>query len=387
MTPTDADAAPGTDAADAADAAAPPGPADDARPSPLKPRLIDAKAELGTLSPFDADGAEVALSFSGVQAEHRAVRQRCGLIDLHPLGVARFVGDDRMDFLHNMLPADVRGRGGEVLDANFLDAHGKVQAAFRLAMLDDSSLALLEGPVEPLRDALSKYLLISGTTLDAEDRAGLAVQGPDAADILEAAGLAVPDPGRAVEEGDDAGGPDATTVLGVDVTGSGGWWVVAPPDRLAELWTALRDAGATPVGRRAAEALRIEAAVPRWRTEITDEVLPLEIGLRHTVDFEKGCYLGQEAVAKMENLGRPRYHLETLLLEGPVPGRGAAVTTVDEDALVGEVTSAADSPGAGGVVALARMKRDKGTPGTAVRAGKAEGEVVDSPLFDADATS
>lgn len=365
--------------------------------SPLAPLLSDAKAELGTLAPFDDDGAEVALSFDGVEAEHRAVREACGILDLHPLGVGRFVGEDRLDFLHNMLPAEVRNREGRVLDANFLDGHGKVQVAFRLAMLEGSSPVLVEGPLAPLEEVLSKYLLISKTELVGEDRAGLAVQGPDAADVLEAVGLPVPDPGWVVEEagaesGEGAEGTDAsgdgaasTTVLGVDSTGSGGAWVVAPPDRLRALWADLRDAGATPVGRLAAEALRIEAGIPRWRTEITGEVLPQEAGLSHTVNFEKGCYLGQEAVAKMENLGQPRHHVETLVLDGPVPARGTAVTAAGDDALIGEVTSAAESPGSGGVVALARLKRGKGTPGTEVLVGEAEGEVADGPVYDAGA--
>lgn len=339
-------------------------------PSPLSDALEDAGATFGPFEPLD--GAEVALDFGDVEAEHRAVREAAGVLDLHPLAVGRFVGPQRMEFLHDMLPSPVRDRQGDVLTSEFLTGEGKIQAAFRLAVRPDDALVVLEGPLSPLQDALQMYLQISDVDLEAADLAGLAVQGPDAADVAKAADLPVPAPGRIAEA-------DGVVGLGIDHTGSGGAWYLAAPERLEEAWRGLVDAGASPVGRRAAEALRIEAKVPRWRAELTDEHLPQEVGLKSTLDFEKGCYLGQEAVAKMENLGQPRYHLEVLALDGPVPERGAPVTV--DGALAGEVTSAADSPGLGGVVALAVLKRGQAEPGTDVEVGEAEGRVVDGPAY------
>lgn len=336
--------------------------------SPLQDRLTRADAEL-----VEVDGAEVAASFGDPEAEHRAVREACGVVDLHPVGVGVFSGPDRQDFLHDVMTSATRDRIGEVFETAYMTAEGQIVGYFELAMLDGESLAVMRGGIDDLADEMEMYLMITDVDLDVTDRSAIAVQGPDAGDVLADLGLELPEEGW-VETADDA------IVLGIDSTASGGAWIVAETDRLGELWDEAVQAGATPVGRRIAEALRIEAGRPAWGREVTGDDLPQECGIRHAVDFEKGCYPGQEAVAKLENLGQPRKHLEGLVLEGPVPSRGAPVTA--DEQLIGEVTSAAASPGVGGVVALALLKRGEGEVGTEVEAGEATGEVAELPIYD-----
>lgn len=336
--------------------------------SPIRDELKAAGADL-----VETDGVEAALSFEGVEVEHRAVRESAGVVDCHPLGVGVVSGPDRRSFLHDVMTNATEGLDDQVLETAYMTAEGEIVGYFHLAMLADESLVLHRGGLDRLVDEMQMMLMISDVDLEPVDRGAIAVQGPDAGDVLDALDLPSPRQGWVETTGE-------TTVLGIDSTGSGGAWIVADPETLASLWEAATDAGATPVGQAAAEAIRIEAKIPAWGREVTGDDLPQECGIEHAVDFEKGCYPGQEAVAKLENLGTPRKHLESLVLSGPVPPHGAPVTS--DGQLIGEISSAATSPGVGGVVALALLKRGEGEPGTPVEAGDAEGEVVASPIWD-----
>ncbi|ELY80167.1 folate-binding protein YgfZ [Natrinema gari JCM 14663] len=113
---------------------------------------------------------------------------------------------------------------------------------------------------------------------------------------------------------------------------------------------------AAPFGYRTVDSLALEAGSPLFHTEL-EGTLPNVLGLRNTLDFEKGCYVGQEVVSRVENRGQPSRRLVGLTLDGEaVPESGAAV--FDGDALVGTVTRAGESPLLGDVIALAIVDYD-----------------------------
>ena len=89
-----------------------------------------------------------------------------------------------------------------------------------------------------------------------------------------------------------------------------GWTLYTAAEELVLLWETLMTEGARfdaqPIGWNALESLRIEAGVPRYGAELTDSVIPLEAELEHAIDFEKGCYIGQEIVARMKYRGSPK---------------------------------------------------------------------------------
>jgi len=128
---------------------------------------------------------------------------------------------------------------------------------------------------------------------------------------------------------------------------------------------ALTEAGATPAGWAALDAVRIETGIPAYGADVDERVMPLECGLADTVDFDKGCFIGQEALAKMHNRGQPRRHLVGLLVDSaePLPA-GAAVLADDKD--IGWVTSSILSPGLERVIALASVRRGFESPGMAL---------------------
>ena len=141
--------------------------------------------------------------------------------------------------------------------------------------------------------------------------------------------------------------------------------VTARPERALELLAAARDGGAVVAGAAIAETRRIEAGRPRFGVDIDESHMPLEAGLDDAIDFDKGCYIGQEYVVRLAHRGHLNRKLVGIRIETRVPpAPGAAITIGDTDA--GAITSAADSPTLGAVVALGFVRREYFAPGTEV---------------------
>jgi folate-binding protein YgfZ len=220
------------------------------------------------------------------------------------------------------------------------------------------------------------------------------MHGPRALEVLGvAAGRA---DGLALEPGHAAAAPVAGYEIDVarsDTTGEIGLVLFVPRDGLTDVWDALLGAGepegeakaaprfVRPVGWFAYNIARIEAGTPLFHVDFGPENLPHETGvLRERVCFTKGCYLGQEVVARMESLGRPKQQLVGLKVEGVrLPMAEAQVFAGDDEGLgtpIGVVTSSTPSPMLGAKpIAFAMVKSAHADPGTSVRV-MAEGEAA-----------
>jgi folate-binding protein YgfZ len=205
--------------------------------------------------------------------------------------------------------------------------------------------------------------------------------GPNALTLGERlAGTRPAEPAWSHAAGDVDGTP-VRVVRGAGETGEPEVWLVAAAGAAAALWSAIRDAGARPVGRRAFEPLRIEAGTPRFGADVGPSVLLPEIPSGPLVSYSKGCYPGQEVVVRIRDRGHVNRRLRGLVLDGAtVPAPGSEV--VAGGAVVGVVTSAALSPGLERPVALAFVRREHAAAGTAVavRAGEAAVPAVVSDL-------
>ena len=142
--------------------------------------------------------------------------------------------------------------------------------------------------------------------------------------------------------------------------------LLATADALAT-WEHLEQAGGRPVGAQALDILRVEAGVPRWGAELDEKVIPLEAGLDHAISFNKGCYVGQEIIARLDTLGRPAKLLRALRLEAPA---SAGETVFDADKNIGTLRTVVDSPQLGTALALAYLKRDHNDIGRELRVGE-----------------
>ena len=312
--------------------------------------------------------------------QHRAVREGAGLRDRSDLGKAEVEGRDRASFLQGMLSNDVKALApGQGCAAAFLDAHGKVMALLRVYALADR--LLLELPprlTEKTLQLLDKYLIsekVSFAPMD-EAYAVLSLQGPRAPALLE--GLA----GGPIDAAPHAhaevtlGGIRARVIQRSEFGPLPGYFLWMAPDESPALARALLEAGAVSVNDEAAEVLRVEGGEPVFGIDVDETVLLPELRREDLISYTKGCYIGQELVARVKYRGHVNRALAGLRLEGEmVPRPGAPV--VAEGKEIGRLTSSVRSLALGLPIALGYLRREYLEPGTPVAVG------ADDPLIPA----
>lgn len=179
---------------------------------------------------------------------------------------------------------------------------------------------------------------------------------------------------------DDLGsGDSASEEPGRPGPGSPGVFdVLAGRESLVSLWALLREQRCAPMGQAAWEILRIEGGRPVFGADMDDDTIPVEAGVHdRAIDYEKGCYTGQEVIVRIRDRGRVNRHLRRFLLgERPTPTPGTEIFREDGGRPVGWITSAVDSPRFGQVVALGYARREVEPPAR-VRLGSAEGPLID----------
>jgi len=316
----------------------------------------------------EIDGFLLPARYGDLTAEHSAVRKAAGVIDRSFVGKATVTGRDRQAFLQGMLTNDVKallpGRG---IGAAFLDAHGKVMALLRVYALEDRLLLELPPALTGhTLGLLDKFLISEKAYFEAADESFsvLGVEGPHAQAIVSSLS------GRTLELEDDqhvevsmAGA--SVRVVGRSETGGPGFQCWTMAFHGAALWRALIEAGARPVGARALDVLRIEAGIAWYGRDVDETVILPETRLEQLVSYNKGCYIGQEVVARVKYRGHVNRALSGLVLDGDhVPSSGAKVLAEDKE--VGRVTSAVRSIALGRPIALGYVRREHLAPGSAV---------------------
>lgn len=307
---------------------------------------------------------------------------RCDLTPLPWLGVLAVSGSERAEWLHAMITQDVLTMSPlEVRYACAVNLKGKVLADFQLA--NDSDRLLLEMDREriaPLIAHLDARIITEDVELSdlSEDLHVLTVQGPDAARLLD-----LKEPGSLAQV--TLGGRPAL-VVPRSHTGAPGFDLLVAPTDAAIISAALHDAGAVAMAAQDLDAARIRAAIPRYGLDMDDTVFPLEAGLTDAIHWSKGCYLGQEVIARMAHRGHTNKELRLLRVDGPPPAPGSLLWPGDPEATksVGRITSAAASEG--GSLALGYVRRKHFAPGTRLlvqsktgdAAGRSPAEVMDT---------
>jgi folate-binding protein YgfZ len=308
-----------------------------------------------------------------LDAQYRQLREECGLLDRSERGKLLVTGPDAVEYLQGQLTSDVEALapgGGQY--AALLDRKGHMQADMRVLRPAAEELWLDTEP-EALTAALRHLTMYSiGREVEIADvgdeRAILSLIGPRAAEIAGLASL----PEDACEE---------TALAGVECLSAGtreGIDLIVPIAEAGRLRDALLAAGAVEVSPEAAEILRIEAGVPRFGAEMGAETMPAEAGIvERAVSFTKGCYIGQETVARLHYKGRPNRNLRGLRLSAPAE-TGASLRLGEKE--VGQIGSACVSP-ALGPIALAILRREV-EPGDELAVGEDDvtALVVDLPF-------
>lgn len=278
------------------------------------------------------------------------------ILDRSPRSLLVLGGDDRESFLQGMVSNDVINiPEGESRHAALLDSTGHILADLHVWTWPDA-LAVETDPacLDVLLTTLNKFLIMEDVQIAdwSVQYAVFSVYGEGAGQI-----------NLPIYTGEVI--PTSLPIIpGVDI------WL---PDGKDDAWSALLALGAVPFSAEDAEALRIEAGIPKWGAELSPAVLLPEAEMMDAVSYTKGCYVGQEIVARLQARGHTNKALRQILLaeDAPVPPVGATLH-VPEDGPepgreIGTVTSAAASPSRGGqALALGYVRKEYFAPGTAV---------------------
>lgn len=290
----------------------------------------------------------------------------CGLLPRREDGKLLVSGPDAAGLLDGQLSNDIGGLAvGQGCRAALLTGKGRMLADVRVARRDDGYLVLTErATLQVLYDRLRAGALgwqaeIGKRTLEL---ARVELVGPGADAVAAAAGYAVPGPDVHACSSDAVRTPDGLEL-----------YVAADDEDQARSRVIAH--GAAEADEEVAEILRVEAGRPRWGHELDEQTMPEETGkVDEVVSFTKGCYVGQETVARLHWKGKPNRHLRVLKLNRPAR-QGATVTAADDAArTLGTVGTAVLSPSQG-PLALAMLRREA-APGDVVRVDDSLATVV-----------
>jgi tRNA-modifying protein YgfZ len=314
-------------------------------------------------------------SLDTLAAEYRTITESCGLLDRSERGKLALTGADAASFLQGQVSNDVeRLTPGTGCYAAFLTPKGKMLGDVRILQTGDELLLDTErSSLQALFNMIRRFSLGYQVELHKRtlERGLLSLIGPAADEVTG-------DPGVPAEE--HAHIPITLTEIPVlAIRTDVGVDLLCDAGHTEALRAALEDAGAIAVSEPAVECLRVERGRPRYGVDLDDTVIPQEAGLNdRAVSFTKGCYVGQETVARLYYRGKPNRQLRGLRLSGAAE---AGDELEFEGRTVGRITTVAQSPSFG-PIALAIVRREA-QPGASVSVGtggEVTGEVTELPF-------
>ncbi len=301
----------------------------------------------------DDRGVVLPRHFGDPAAEYAALREGAAVLDLGFRALVRAIGGDRGAFLQGMLTNEVASLGpGAGCAALLLTIQGRVTADVRVAACTDELLLDVDVRARAgLLEALQALIIADDVELvDADDVALIGVEGPQVASLS----LGAPAVGFAHAEV-VLGNVPVRVQRASEVRGSG-CVLHVPALRAPVVWDALVARGARPCGMEALEGRRVEVGVPRIGLDMDGTTLALEVPVEEAMSSTKGCYLGQEVVARGTARGHVNRRLVGLVLEGPAPPAGAVLVRDGKEC--GRLTTVARTFGRPGMAALGFVRRE-----------------------------
>lgn len=290
-------------------------------------------------------GVCVAAHYGKPERTHRAVRNVVGVTEMG-YGILTVTGEDTVEFVDNAVSNRVPATDGAGCYALLLGPQGRIET--ELYIYNATERLLIFTPpdrAEAVAADWEEKTFIQDVDIEVSttDFGVFGVHGQKATEKIASVlnGASAPEEKLQFVRG-SMGDEGVTVIRGDGLTGEEGYEVVCAASEAESVFDTLINNGlnAAPFGYRTWETLTLEAGTPLFESEL-DGRIPNSLGLRNALDFEKGCYVGQEIVSRIENRGQPSQRLVGLSPES-VPEPGAAV--VSDDSTVGEVTRAAESP-------------------------------------------
>jgi len=350
------------------------------------------------------NGAEAVADYGDALAEHAALRETAGVLDLSFRSRLCLTGADRVRFLHGQVTNDVKKlRVGEGCYAALVSAKGKMESDLNIYVLPEELLLDFEpGLTQAVSQRLEKYIVADDVqVMDVAPHYGLLnVQGPKAEEVVRRLGLMVGIPTRpftstnatdstlgeiylmnrpcftgsaGILPASSANQRDETRRQDAGAPSVDGFDLFVPVNSLAAVADKLM-AGAKSVGGRACgwtalETARIESGIPRFGADMDGTNIPLECGIEdRAVSYSKGCYIGQEVINRIHSIGHVNRELRGLRLADDLKSLPAQGDKLFKDGKeVGYITSAITSPTFKANIALGYVRREANAVGTELR--------------------
>ena len=315
-------------------------------------------------------GWHLPSAYSSLEEEYHALTRAVGLLDRSHIGRLKLSGDDAIDLLDRLSTNKLDGLNpGHGMGTVLTNAKGRIVDLLFVLQSDDHLLALTSPQNrQKVAEWIDFYTFVEDVSVQdvTEDTAMLALAGPNAAKMLEdvfsieASALSLYD--HLTTALNDV----RVLVVRTDFAGQPGYDLIVDASEASSLWQLLLERGTQhdikPVGTDALETLRIERGVPVYGKELSEDVNPLEANLIHFVSFNKGCYIGQEVVARLDTYDKVQRHLVGLSWDAATVDANAAIQKDGKS--VGRVTSSVKSPGVDNTIALGYVRKAQAAQGT-----------------------
>jgi len=318
--------------------------------------LQESSLQTGATVFVQRHGYQLPAVYSDFASEYTAATTSVGIHDASYMGRLKAIGEDGLDLLNRMSTNKVVDLApGEGAVTVLTTERGRIVDVLGVVNQGDYVMLLTSpGRQQPVIDWLDKFTIMEDLTVEdvTADTATLSLIGPDAGKLLGLASAGAPKDSLTVQT-IQLGGFEALAVeqpLGP----LSRYCLIAAPDAAAGLWRHLTDNGAIPVGATAMEAVRVNFGVPEYGPELGEPYNPLEAGLIGSVDFTKGCYIGQEVIARLDSYHKVQKYLVSLSFADASVSPGDALYLEGQD--VGKVTSVAPMPSDGVLKGLGYVK-------------------------------
>jgi folate-binding protein YgfZ len=324
-------------------------------------------------------------NLASVRDGFRALTSTCGLYPLTSRAKIRLTGNDRVRWLNGMVTNNVRDlKAGHGIYAFLLNPQGHILGdLYAYHRVEDVLVDADQSQLEKILATFDHYIIMDDVDVtDISDAlTAIGVAGPNADAVLNAAGLQVPELGQlqiAHLEWHQA----AVSIVRGEHADYPSYEIWIAPDSAKKMIDALLDSGATLADPAALEHYRIALGVPRYGQDIRERDLPQETEQARALNFNKGCYVGQEIVERIRSRGNVHRKFTGFLLSGPPSAPGTKIQVQAKD--VGEITSSATVPATQGdrTVALGYIRRELGIPGKEVQIAESTAIVTEPPFVD-----
>jgi len=344
----------------------------------LQDRLTAAGTRTGSYR-----GSETPASFGDTAAEFQALREGAAVFYMSWQAKLRIGGKDRTRWLNGMITNNIRDLApGHGVYAFILTPQGHNQGDLVAYNRGEYLLATTDREqVEKVTTLLKRYIIMDKVELEdiSDQLTSIGIAGPKANETLQAVGIDVSQmqPGQLIHA--------AWREAEISIARSThpmmeGYEIWVAPENAEMFWNALTSSGARPVGSEALEAYRIARGVPRYGIDLRERDLPQETGQLHALNFNKGCFIGQEIVERIRARGNVHRAFLGFEVSGEPPQPGTKIRAGEKD--VGEITSSARVPLPEGekTLALGYVRREAAPPGALVQVGEQNATVRTLPF-------